>query len=846
MISVIFLFSILWFGFILDEEFSLSRGDFLVRLASAIILGAFWGAWIVFLLSWASGFSLHTVTGGMALILGFNLLAWRFRRRDPAWFASLFVFDKRFWQASFLPTALITLYFTVCVWVNRDGDILFRGNTRDLAFHMGTVSAFMEQSAFPPLNPQSAAAKLSYHFMTDFFAAILDKGGFSLFYSLKIPMVLFAFSLCSLTCHFLYSVLKTRAATVFAGLLFFFGHIGVINLLFSLAGHPVGEGPLALGSWSSIENTLVYPYYNFLNVVIDFFQPQLPFLFGFPLAMLVLVVLYRKFSQQTTTDRSTYFILGMVAFLPLFHMHTFLTIAPLVGLLMLYEPEPSQPPAISRNRFAARLFRQTVGEASPAPGDPGQTSPVPSRTEGDDYQSPHASLKILAILLAAVPVALQLRFIFSQEKAPGFSGFDVPQHLGPMPEIPAFLHLQRFWFWIRAAGVPLVIGLPAVFLSFRIRRQDTDQDRRGKIALLALLAVAGFYFLVINFFRFTPNWGDSNKFFLYLDLVLCLYAGWLLSFFWEKSAVLRVAACLLVSLGAIVPTTIEWVTRYSREPERLFSASDRLVADWIRINTPRDAVFLTANSTVHLVPALAGRRAVNGAYTRETGFASQDIEDLVARAYRESDPSLITQTTVTHVMVGPEEEGVYQVNRETLDQCLNRIFDLTSRGARYSIYESHRYSAEELEHQRRIAGSRPFIWLSELKPASVEQYGTLRFDRAFALTPLKLFERTYSFGLGTHAPSDIRFDLGGAYSDFESDIGVDDSQLGGIGSVVFQVWLDDRKVFESAIMHAGDPPQAIKIDISGVTALRLVVTDAGDGNHCDHADWAGARLFRKR
>ncbi|MGA3007847.1 MAG: hypothetical protein ABSE59_08150, partial [Opitutaceae bacterium] len=359
MLSIIFLLCLVWTGFVLDEEFSVSRGDFPVRLAAAIILGCFWSTWAVFLLALAFGFHAGTVVGGVGLMLAFNLSAWIFRRRNFAWFVSLGTFDRRFWQASFFPTLLITGYFAICVWVNRDGDILFRGNTQDLAYHMGTVSAFMEQSAFPPLNPQSAAAKLSYHFMADFFSAILCQGGFSLFYSFKIPMVLFAFALCALTCHFLYSVLKSRAGTVFASLLFFFGHIGIINLAFAVAGYPAGSVPFSLRSWEKIQDQITYPYYNFLNVIIDFFQPQLPFLFGFPLAMLVLTALYRRYGQNALTDRRLYFLLGLVAFLPLFHIHTFLMLAPLVGLVVLFErTPPSRTPAW--DGLAARLVRLTV------------------------------------------------------------------------------------------------------------------------------------------------------------------------------------------------------------------------------------------------------------------------------------------------------------------------------------------------------------------------------------------------------------------------------------------------------------------------------------------------------
>ena len=837
MIAALFLFTATWFGLILDDEFRLSRGDRLVRMAAAIVLGAFCGAWIMFLLAWACGFTDTVILGGTGLLLGFNLCAWHYRHRNLAWLTTLPGLDREFWLASAIPTTLLTVYFGICVWTNAGGDILFRGNTRDLAFHMGTVSAFVEQSAFPPFNPQSAGARLSYHFMANFFSAILCKGGFDLLYALKIPMVLFAFSLSTLTCHLFYTVAKTRAATLFAALLFFFGHVGVVNVVFGLLGYPSGNLPLSLGSWRSIEDHITYPYYNFLNVIIDYFQPQLPFLAGFPVAMLLLGALYRKHLERTPADRTTYFLIGAVAFMPLFHMHTFLTLGPLVGLFVLCErvPFPSGP-AASPGWFARVLDQIAVMPANSAETT---VARVDAPARGD-------WLKVGVLCLAAIPVGLQLAFIFSQEKTAGFSGFDVAQHLGALPEIPEWLHLKRVWFWLRVAGPPLVLGLIGLGWWIRPRSDDNKQDRCGKTALLAVLAVSGIYFGIINVFRFTPNWGDSNKFVLYLNVLLCLCAGRWLAHLWGKSRPFKITTVVLIALGAVVPSGIEWAMRYRREPERLFSASDRVMAEWIKINTPKDAVFLTANSFVHLVPALAGRRVINGSYTRETGFADQHIEETVIRAYREADPFLITTARVTHVMVGPEELGLYRVNRAAFGRRHRLLYDQPSLNTPYTIFEAREPTVESAKREQELQNSRSSIGLSELEPTLAQQsFGTLKFDRAFNLDALSLKGRKYTSGLGTHATSNIHYHLGGNFTRFESDIGVDDSQIGSVGSVQFEVWVDDRKTYQSKILRAGDTPEKINMDISGGTVLRLVVTDGGDGDHCDHADWADARLTRK-
>ena len=69
-----------------------------------------------------------------------------------------------------------------------------------------------------------------------------------------------------------------------------------------------------------------------------------------------------------------------------------------------------------------------------------------------------------------------------------------------------------------------------------------------------------------------------------------------------------------------------------------------------------------------------------------------------------------------------------------------------------------------------------------------------------------------------------------------------DDERKGMGSMVFQVFADDKQVFDSGKVVCGDPAIKVDLDLEGVDVLRLIVTDAGDDIHCDHADWADARL----
>lgn len=100
---------------------------------------------------------------------------------------------------------------------------------------------------------------------------------------------------------------------------------------------------------------------------------------------------------------------------------------------------------------------------------------------------------------------------------------------------------------------------------------------------------------------------------------------------------------------------------------------------------------------------------------------------------------------------------------------------------------------------------------------------------------------TYAKGLGVHAYSEVLFNLGGQYTQFLADVGLDD-EVAGNGLVVFQVYLDNVKVFDSGAMNGSSATQHVNISTQGKNTLKLVVNDAGNGNAYDHADWADAKL----
>ena len=129
----------------------------------------------------------------------------------------------------------------------------------------------------------------------------------------------------------------------------------------------------------------------------------------------------------------------------------------------------------------------------------------------------------------------------------------------------------------------------------------------------------------------------------------------------------------------------------------------------------------------------------------------------------------------------------------------------------------------------------------------VEQgWGQLGYDvcangGAGTALPLQIGAKVYKKGLGSHAAGKIVVDLDGRYTFFDSEVGVE-KQAGPEGSVVFQVFVDGKKRFDSGIMRQTDAPKPLHVAVDGAVELVLVATDAGDGIICDCADWAEARL----
>ncbi|ATL25906.1 NPCBM/NEW2 domain-containing protein [Streptomyces formicae] len=107
--------------------------------------------------------------------------------------------------------------------------------------------------------------------------------------------------------------------------------------------------------------------------------------------------------------------------------------------------------------------------------------------------------------------------------------------------------------------------------------------------------------------------------------------------------------------------------------------------------------------------------------------------------------------------------------------------------------------------------------------------------------PITIGGTVYAKGLGVHADSAVEYYTGGTCEKVTAQVGVDDEKLLK-GTVVFEIWADGKKVASTGVLTNAMPAQELSADVTGARLVRLVVTDGGDGNDSDHADWGDATL----
>jgi alpha-galactosidase len=107
--------------------------------------------------------------------------------------------------------------------------------------------------------------------------------------------------------------------------------------------------------------------------------------------------------------------------------------------------------------------------------------------------------------------------------------------------------------------------------------------------------------------------------------------------------------------------------------------------------------------------------------------------------------------------------------------------------------------------------------------------------------PIRIGGQTFEKGLGVAAPSALMYRLGPDCTTFRASIGVDEEQAE-LGTMVFEVWSDNERLYQSALKTGLEDAEEIEVDVTGRSRIKLRVTNGGDGAARDRGAWADARV----
>ena len=138
------------------------------------------------------------------------------------------------------------------------------------------------------------------------------------------------------------------------------------------------------------------------------------------------------------------------------------------------------------------------------------------------------------------------------------------------------------------------------------------------------------------------------------------------------------------------------------------------------------------------------------------------------------------------------------------------------------------------------------VWLDQLDlSAATQGYGVPGKNKSLDGKTITIAGKTFERGFSTHSVSSLLVLLDGKAVSFTAQVGIDDEVAGHDPAVEFQLFGDGKKIWTSGLMKLGDAARACSVQLTGINKLELMVTDGGNGNYYDHADWANAKFEAK-
>jgi len=588
------------------------------RIAFGTVLGAMAVALATFALSMVvRDVTVGTVIAGIALAIGAGagaafakrgLLASDLTDAAARWMASVRTAGHP-WPiaAIFVVCGAWTLHFLHQAYVYKP-EGLWAGYVNiwgDWAAHLTFTGSFAYGHNFPPQYPIDPGNNLGYPFMIDFLAANLVPLGSPLTSALVLSSGLLGLAFPAVMYLAAARFAGGRAAAAIAVFVFLLsGGIGFYYLFGDIAHS--GIGVLAhLPREYTLNRDLNFQW---LNPVLAYLVPQRSTLFGFSLALIVLLLVWIALRERG--GWRSFLFAGMVAgMMPAFHVHAYGTVV-----------------VLSAFWAAFNWRREWVAFFVPA-----LVLAIPVLV----WMWPHANNSYCTGGASLNGYCLEA----------GWLSYTDWQRDGVL-----FLPVDFIWFWIKNTSLLIPLLIAAHFAQ-----------RWFPTAFGKWFAPMWFWFLVPNMIVLQPWDWDNTKFFIFWALLGSVMVGGLIAGIiqrWPGGALL--GAALLVVLGLSGATDLVRASDPTVSSYEFTDTNGLQVAAWVRQNTPADAVFAVADEHNSPIPTLAGRRVMSGFQGWLWTYGLRDyqqksIDEVAILRGAQNTPDLVDRYGVTYVLIGPQE-----------------------------------------------------------------------------------------------------------------------------------------------------------------------------------------------
>ena len=474
----------------------------------------------------------------------------------------------------------------------------------DWAAHLTFAGSFAYGHNFPPQYPIDPGNNLGYPFMIDFLAANFVPLGSSLPSALVLSSGLLGLAFPAVLYLAAVRFAGGRAAAAIAVFVFLLsGGLGFVYLIVEVADH--GIGMLAhLPHEYTLNRDLNFQW---LNPVLAYLVPQRSTLFGFSLALIVLLLVWLAVREHR--GWRAFLFPGVVAgLMPAFHVHAYGTVVALAAFWAVFN-----------------WRREWLAYFIPA-------------------------------LVLGIPVLLWMWPPVNNNGCGGSAIHGYCIELGWLSYTDwqrdgvIYFPVDFVWFWIKNLSVFIPLLIAAHFAR-----------RWVPVVFARWFAPMWLWFLVPNVIVLQPWDWDNTKFFIFWALLGSIAVGALVA------AIIRrgpggvvVASALLILLG--LSGTLDLV-RASDAGVSSYEFTDTKglqVADWVRQNTRYDAVFAVADEHNSPIPSLAGRRVMSGypgwlwTYGLHDFVKKQADEAAILRG-DQNTADLVDRYGVSYVLIGPQE-----------------------------------------------------------------------------------------------------------------------------------------------------------------------------------------------